>query len=299
MGSFKDLTGQRFGKLTVLGRVHKTAGNKRTKFLCVCDCGNHSEVLSQNLTSGKTNSCGCLAPLPEEAYLNKTFNALTVVSRVESKGNSVMLLCMCACGKTSTVSFSNLKSGSVKSCGCGIHRALSTTTINTDYPFRTKKNHDMVGMVVGKLTVISKIGPRGRDTYWFCLCECGGTTEATTHYLNKGLRLSCGCLHHRTGKDNPTYRGNVPPIRGGCDYESWRSSVMQRDNYTCVSCGAKRKIQAHHIMSFNKFGAYRLLDINGVTLCKKCHKEFHGSYGYGNNTLGQFLEWQQLKGFKL
>ena len=27
---------------------------------------------------------------------------------------------------------------------------------------------------------------------------------------------------------------------------------------------------------------------NGICLCKKCHKEFHGKYGWGKNTKEQF-----------
>lgn len=34
----KDITGQKFGRLTALYRLHNTKG--RTKWLCVCDCGN-------------------------------------------------------------------------------------------------------------------------------------------------------------------------------------------------------------------------------------------------------------------
>ena len=36
--SFEDLTGKRYGKLTVIERIYKT-GNKRTSWRCKCDCG--------------------------------------------------------------------------------------------------------------------------------------------------------------------------------------------------------------------------------------------------------------------
>lgn len=54
---YKDITGQTFGRLTALHRLHNTKG--RTKWLCVCDCGNLTEVLQGHLTSGHTKSCGC------------------------------------------------------------------------------------------------------------------------------------------------------------------------------------------------------------------------------------------------
>ncbi|MEA3423739.1 MAG: hypothetical protein U9Q80_08115 [Bacillota bacterium] len=54
-----DLTGQRFGKLVAIERTGKKQNNSQV-WLCKCDCGNKAEVSAGNLTSGKTNSCGCL-----------------------------------------------------------------------------------------------------------------------------------------------------------------------------------------------------------------------------------------------
>jgi len=54
-----DLTGQKFGRLTVLGRTdqHKS-GN--IIWACRCDCGQEHGVVSTSLRSGRTRSCGCL-----------------------------------------------------------------------------------------------------------------------------------------------------------------------------------------------------------------------------------------------
>lgn len=57
MGKFVDLTGQRFGRLTVLSRTLNKG--KYTRWLCRCDCGNEKEVLSYCLKRGETTSCGC------------------------------------------------------------------------------------------------------------------------------------------------------------------------------------------------------------------------------------------------
>lgn len=57
-----DLTGQKFGKLTVL-RIAVRAQRKpytHTKFLCACDCGKETIVDGGYLRSGRTRSCGCL-----------------------------------------------------------------------------------------------------------------------------------------------------------------------------------------------------------------------------------------------
>ena len=61
-GKLIDLTGQRFGRWTVIER----AGSDRyrtavvTLWLCRCDCGTEAIVRGQNLRSGRSLSCGCL-----------------------------------------------------------------------------------------------------------------------------------------------------------------------------------------------------------------------------------------------
>lgn len=65
MGKFNDLTGKKFGKLTVIRRAEDAVtekGNKFTQWFCVCDCGNEAIVLGSALTRSKrpTLSCGCL-----------------------------------------------------------------------------------------------------------------------------------------------------------------------------------------------------------------------------------------------
>lgn len=56
--SFLDLTGTRFGRITVLG-FHSRAG-KFITWYCRCDCGKETVVHGGNLKSGHTRSCGCL-----------------------------------------------------------------------------------------------------------------------------------------------------------------------------------------------------------------------------------------------
>lgn len=50
-----DLSGQRFGRLTVVARL---CGGAVPKWLCRCDCGTVKPVLGCNLS--RTQSCGCL-----------------------------------------------------------------------------------------------------------------------------------------------------------------------------------------------------------------------------------------------
>jgi hypothetical protein len=53
-----DISGQRFGKLTVIDFV--CIENHKAMWRCVCDCGNKVIVSGNNLRTGTTKSCGCL-----------------------------------------------------------------------------------------------------------------------------------------------------------------------------------------------------------------------------------------------
>lgn len=59
MGKYKDLTHQKFGRLTV---KYECGRNKYGQVLwyCECDCGGNTIVMTSYLTSGDTKSCGCL-----------------------------------------------------------------------------------------------------------------------------------------------------------------------------------------------------------------------------------------------
>ena len=59
MTALKDITAKKFGRLTALYKLHNCS-KKRVHYLCICDCGNFTEVASNNLTNGKIKSCGCL-----------------------------------------------------------------------------------------------------------------------------------------------------------------------------------------------------------------------------------------------
>ena len=64
MSKLKDLTGKKFGKLTVIKLLYskKLKDNKHYShyYLCKCDCGKEVEICLSNLLTGNTKSCGCL-----------------------------------------------------------------------------------------------------------------------------------------------------------------------------------------------------------------------------------------------
>lgn len=63
MPKFQDLTGQRFGRLTVIKQAEDHIcpnGQHKTQWLCRCECGNEVIILANSLKSGRTTSCGCI-----------------------------------------------------------------------------------------------------------------------------------------------------------------------------------------------------------------------------------------------
>lgn len=63
MSRFKDMTGQKFGRLTVTGFSHIKKASHRSAHAywnVICDCGNTLVVNGKSLRDGNTQSCGCL-----------------------------------------------------------------------------------------------------------------------------------------------------------------------------------------------------------------------------------------------
>lgn len=57
MGKLIDLSGQQFGRLTVIKRAEDK--NKTVMWICKCDCGNIKIIAGKHLRYGLISSCGC------------------------------------------------------------------------------------------------------------------------------------------------------------------------------------------------------------------------------------------------
>ena len=125
MGNFKDITGQKFGNLTVIEKAEtvKVKHGTVVKWLCKCDCGNTRIVPGAELRRGNAKHCGCLKV---EDLTGQKFNKLTVIKRVENTKNSqTKWLCKCDCGNTKIVTGTGLRIGHPKSCGCASYEYVS------------------------------------------------------------------------------------------------------------------------------------------------------------------------------
>lgn len=176
MPAFKDLTGQRFGRLTVLSRAEdyiSPAGKKTVRWLCRCDCGNEVTVLRSQLTRG-TASCGCLQR--EAAQANATdltgqrFGRWTVLRRAplarkEGNGSINGWLCRCDCGTERVVVARALTSGSSASCGCQTREKAADRIRTEGANVLGRYDHTVISKLKAtRPTAASTTGVRG--VYW-------------------------------------------------------------------------------------------------------------------------------------
>ena len=85
------------------------------------------------------------------------------------------------------------------------------------------------------------------------------------------------------GENATNWKGGVSTenelARKSWEYKEWRALVFERDNYTCVKCGARSRkgarviLHADHIKPFAVFKNLRFDVNNGRTLCVGCHKK--------------------------
>ena len=79
-----DLTGHRYGKLTVLGPAENIG--ERTAWRCLCDCGCQAIVKTTQLRSGHTKSCGCMERGP--VYVDGTSPDMLRAAKIARKNNT-------------------------------------------------------------------------------------------------------------------------------------------------------------------------------------------------------------------
>ncbi|MFA5240719.1 MAG: hypothetical protein WC476_13570 [Phycisphaerae bacterium] len=60
MGKLKDITGNKYGRLVVIGYAGRTK-DRHSLWKCVCDCGNTKTIIGNSMKRGDTTSCGCYA----------------------------------------------------------------------------------------------------------------------------------------------------------------------------------------------------------------------------------------------
>lgn len=180
MVRYKDITGEKFGKLTVISSTDERKGTYMV-WLCQCECGNTIKVNTNYLRSGIVKHCGCAKKDGSLDLTGMRFGSLTAIRKVENKDDRTQWLCKCDCGNEKVVKTHELRNGNTKSCGC---------KINLVPAFR-----DLTGQRINMLTVNEKTDRRDAkgSIIWRCTCDCGKECYISEDVLTSGNRVSCGC----------------------------------------------------------------------------------------------------------
>lgn len=127
LGKAKNLTGQTFNRLTVLGRA---PSQSKTHWYVICSCPKHTikTARGDQLTNGETQSCGCynLELTTQKGRNNKkdisyqVFNFVQVLDATNERDQgSIIYNCQCLkCRRRFQNCARNIMHGLVKSCGC-------------------------------------------------------------------------------------------------------------------------------------------------------------------------------------
>jgi len=125
----KDITGQKFGKLTAVEMVDGEPGGVSYRWLCKCECGGERLAAYAELNNSRYNhSCGCIN-LPD--LTGHKFTRLTVLGLDTSRvvKGTRHWECVCECNVIVSVSTSALLGEETHSCGCyGRERVIEANT---------------------------------------------------------------------------------------------------------------------------------------------------------------------------
>ena len=188
--NFQDLTGMKFGRLTVLERAENKGG--KTYWRCRCECGEEVTVYSHSLKSGATKSCGCLGGGKLKDLTGQKFGRLTVLERTGSdERKNATWRCRCTCGNECIVTGHRLKSGETKSCGCWIYEFCKTHGKSKTKLYQTWA--DMKGRCLNKNNVqFPNYGGRGISVFSEWLNDFNAFFDYVSnlpHFGEKGYTL--------------------------------------------------------------------------------------------------------------
>jgi hypothetical protein len=211
-----DLTGRRFGRLKVLAR------NRPTKpgwlWNCLCDCGSPHIAKTGNLTSGKTQSCGCL-----KSELLEAKNAtLGLLFKNNKREYHAFWHAKNRCENPADSAYKHYGRRGIKFLFASLAEFLdhigprpsskhSLDRIDNDGNYEpgnvrwaTMKQQannmrhggnakELTGQRFGKLTVLGRgVGRKRRQIIWRCLCDCGVEKLVAGSDLRRARIGSCG-----------------------------------------------------------------------------------------------------------
>ena len=114
----KDLTGQTYGYLTVIGH------NYKEKWNCQCVCGKVKSVTKSNLIYHQAQSCSrkCFSEQRYKEEIGKIYNECKILDIWKNNKGLPKISVLCHCGSEFELSLYELKSGKRKVCNIYKHK---------------------------------------------------------------------------------------------------------------------------------------------------------------------------------
>lgn len=262
-----DLTGEKFGKLTVTKMLYNYKGTKRTKCLCNCDCGK-TDIIRDPYALKKSidSSCGC----GRKEYIQKCcgkdingekFGRLTVLETLWSEVPP-KVKCKCECGKIIILTKKDVQSNHTQSCGC-LQKDMTSERNQVDH---TGKVSDY------GIKLLSQ-AEKNKKGQWLWNCKCGfcGTIfkELPARILNNHVR-SCGCLN---SSSKEKFIENILK----------ENNIKYETQYSFPDCKSKNNyVLRFDFAIFKNNKLYSLIEYDGEQHFRPI-SIFGGENGYKNN----------------
>lgn len=259
--------------------------NDSTKMRYIATCGHEHEISLNNFSCGKGDLCrecrlksnAKKESLPDEVMRVAFENAGCSVLTPHIKNTKQAVEYIAQCGHINRIDYAHFRQGGGRLCG------KCSRSIRYEYDYVRECFEETGCELLEKSYVNCKTPMR-------YIALCGHESEITFDVFQNAPQATkrCRACHKHTYHDEPIDRNRTAS-------KVWRKAVYERDEYNCVVCGSHGgELNAHHLESYDDNEALRFAVENGVTLCPKCHIQFHRTYGFGGNNKQQFQEW--LKG---
>ena len=292
MSRLKDLTGMKFGRLTVVERSSNDKQGK-TQWLCKCECGNEKVIRGSHLRSGQITSCGCynkerMKKQNEKMWKDEEYR------KIKSEKARERMKEMWKDEEYRKIKSEKMKKQNEKMWKDEEYRQIQREKIKDKW-----QNEEFRKMQSEKMK------EKWKDEEFRKM---------------QSEKMMSGEKHHN-------WKGGITPISTYLRVlnEQWFKDCKQQTNYTCELTGkVGGNLHTHHLKAFNTIvlEAHELYNIeiheiigeytqeelhkleeyvaswhkdnsNAVVLCEVVHDLFHNLYGYGNNTKEQFEEFKQ------
>lgn len=285
MGKVKNITGNKFGKLTAI-KIARQDARGRAFWLCRCNCGRERVVSLNSLSTGKIKSCGNILCKPPryKNIIGKIFGKLYVEEMLESNEKGQRLWrCTCECGREVITNTHQLVSGHTTTCG--------------NFPCRGTKKINLTGQRFGKLVVLQEIPRKNNLIFWECQCDCGNRTQVVSGSLLCGNTKSCGCykieqIKKARTKHGLAYTKEYAAFKARKRFElkkaldaGWSidmENAIRKFFVSCVVCGMtcdehvkkyKEILHVDHVLPLSKGNG--LCPGNATILCRRCNDIKH------------------------